>query len=60
MVSRYKETTHMRRTLAAKTMLASGVAALALGAAACEIEDAGIDGDLDDGGLLEEPMDDDQ
>ena len=49
----------MKRTFAAKTLLASGVAALALGAAACEIEDAGIDGDLDDGGLLEEPMDDD-
>ena len=48
----------MKRTSAAKTLLASGVAALALGAAACEIEDAGLDGDLDDG-VLDEPMDDD-
>lgn len=41
----------MKRTMAAKIMLASGTAALALGAAACEIEDPGPDGTVDDGVL---------
>ncbi len=48
----------MKRTLAAKIMLASGTAALALGAAACEIEDPGLNDDLDNG-VLEDPADDD-
>ncbi len=47
----------MKRTLAAKLMLASGTAALALGAAACEIENGDLDGDLD-GNILEDPGDD--
>ncbi len=47
----------MKRTLAAKLMLASGTAALALGAAACEIEDAGLDDGMDNG-VLEDPADD--
>ena len=40
----------MKRTIAAKMMLASGAAALALGAAACEIDDVDID-DVDNGVL---------
>ncbi len=55
----------MRRTLTTKIAVAGGAAALALGAAACEVEpadggdpalqdpmmDDGLDGGLDDGGL---------
>jgi hypothetical protein len=41
----------MKRTMAAKLMLASGATALALGAAACDIDDADLDGDFDDGGI---------
>jgi hypothetical protein len=49
----------MKRTLAAKMMLASGTAALALGAAACEIEDPGMDDGLDNGGVLDDDAGDD-
>ena len=49
----------MKRTMAAKIMLASGTAALALGAAACEIEDPGPDGGMDDGVLDDGGVDDD-
>jgi len=48
----------MKRTMAAKILLASGTAALALGAAACEIEDPGPDGGIDDGGILDDDGDD--
>jgi hypothetical protein len=56
-VGTHKEGLPMKRTMAAKIMLASGTAALALGAAACEIEDAGLDGDMDNG-VLEDTGDD--
>lgn len=43
----------MKRTMAAKVMLAAGTASIALLATACEIEEGGVDGELDDP-LLEE------
>lgn len=42
----------MKRTLTTKLAVAGGVAALALGAAACEVEEGdGLDPGLEDGGL---------
>lgn len=46
----------MKRSMGTKLFLASGAAALALGAAACEIDDAGLD-DLNDPAFEDMDMD---
>jgi hypothetical protein len=51
----------MKRTMSTKLLLAGSAAALALGAAACEVEpgDDTLDGGFEDGGFEDDGMDDD-
>jgi hypothetical protein len=49
----------MKRTLTMKLALAGGTAALALGAAACEVDDAGTDPMMDDPVLEDDPFEQD-
>ena len=50
----------MKSTLARKLTITASAAALALGAAACDVEDPGdLDGDLDDPVLEDDGLDDD-
>jgi hypothetical protein len=50
----------MKRTMSTKLLLAGSAAALALGAAACEVEpgDDTLDGGFEDGGFEDDGMDD--
>jgi hypothetical protein len=49
----------VKRTLTAKLALAGGTAALALGAAACEVENNGTDPMIEDPVLEDDPFEED-